>query len=65
MDTNAFAAGIPMPEDEVLQAISDFGNDLSDDDSKRAAARKFGVSIRALSYRFANLRVPIDGVARL
>jgi Zn-dependent peptidase ImmA (M78 family) len=65
MDANAFAAGVLMPEDEVLQAVSDFGIDLNDDHSMRAAARHFGVSIQALSYRLANLRVPIDGVARL
>ncbi|HET7727343.1 MAG TPA: ImmA/IrrE family metallo-endopeptidase [Candidatus Limnocylindrales bacterium] len=65
MDANAFAAALLMPEDEVWEAAEAYGLDINDDAAMRKAARHFGVSVQALSYRLANLRVPIVGAADL
>jgi Zn-dependent peptidase ImmA (M78 family) len=65
IDANAFAAGVLMPEEEVFDAIERFQIDFNDERSIRVAARHFGVSSQALSYRLANLNVPIDGTSRL
>ena len=63
MDANAFATALLMPEDEVWEAAESFGLDINDEVAMRRAARHFGVSLQALSYRLANLRVPIVGSA--
>jgi len=65
IDANAFAAGVLMPEDDVWDAIDRFAIDFLDDRTMRAAARHFGVSVQALSYRLANLRAAIDGLAQI
>ena len=64
IDANAFAAGVLMPEDEVWQVLAEQHIDLNDEVSLRKAARHFGVSLQALTFRIANLRASIDGVAR-
>lgn len=60
-DANAFAAELLMPESEVLEAVEADGLDITDDREIARAARRFGVSVQALTFRLANLGLTFDG----
>jgi Zn-dependent peptidase ImmA (M78 family) len=54
-DANQFAAALLMPRDVVARELSQQPFDLADDAALMTVARKFGVSIQALSFRLVNL----------
>ncbi len=56
-EANAFAAALLMPEKFVLKEIKNHSLDLSDENSMKELAKRFNVSVPALTYRIVNLNL--------
>lgn len=56
-EANAFAAAILMPKHLLVREIRESDFDLADESFLKNIAKKFNVSIQAMSYRIANLRL--------
>lgn len=54
-EANIFAASLLMPKTFLQADLKDKPIDISDDESVRALARRYGVSVQALTIRLANL----------
>jgi len=59
IEANRFAAELLMPKKLLLKAIDDLGDeiDLSDDETLRDLASKFGVSTQAMAIRLTSLDI--------
>jgi Zn-dependent peptidase ImmA (M78 family) len=56
-EANYFAANILMPESLVISEVSKLNPSKDDDDNIRHLAKKFDVSISAMTYRLVNLGI--------
>jgi len=56
-EANAFAAAILMPEKLVRKEIKNYRLDLSDEESMKGFAKKFNVSVPAMTFRVVNLNL--------
>jgi len=56
-EANAFAAAILMPERLLLKVIKNHNYDLNEEDTMKELARRFNVSISAITFRIANLNL--------
>lgn len=54
-EANAFAASLLMPRDFLTEDLQRKPIDVSDDTAVRSLARRYGVSVQALTIRLANL----------
>ncbi len=54
-EANAFAAELLMPEEDLVEILTDRNLDVEDEDEIQEIAEKFGVSRQAMTYRIANL----------
>lgn len=57
IEANAFAAALLMPKEMILEELKKSDLDLDDEDDLSTLAKKFNVSMSALSYRLINLRI--------
>ena len=57
IEANAFAAELLMPADLLRNDLDDVGEhvDLADEDALKSLAKKYEVSVAAMSFRLANL----------
>lgn len=56
-EANAFAAAILMPRHLLVKEINKSDYDLADDSFLKDLAKKFNVSMQAMSFRIANLKL--------